>query len=195
MRVDQNEFFRQATLRLCGTLDIKKALDQCRQYLERFFPILRMELSLVETGLSAMKFIAHSTRYQDYELDRIPLSDAARAQIKQDLMEHRSVIIVNDSETNEVTRLLNNNLANISTSSWLALFLEIDSQQLGVISIMAEGKNRFTKYHLRLFSLLHDPFAMAMSNALGYQDVVMLKDTQTELTQLPQFQTKLRKMR
>ncbi|SPD74134.1 Sigma-54 interaction domain protein [uncultured Desulfobacterium sp.] len=179
MRVDENEFFRQATLRLCGTLDIERALDHCRQYLERFFPIHRMELSLFEPGLSAIKFIAQSTRFQDDKIDHIELSDEAKAQIKRDLIEHRSVIIVNDPESNEVTRLFNN-WANLSNSSWLAMFLEIDLQKLGVLSITAEGKSRFTKSHSRLLSLLHDPFAMALSNALGYQDVVRVKDTQAE---------------
>jgi transcriptional regulator with GAF, ATPase, and Fis domain len=44
------------------------------------------------------------------------------------------------------------------------------------VGILAEGKGVFTRTHARLLSLLREPFAIAMSNALRYQEVLKLKD-------------------
>lgn len=36
--MDENEFFRQATLRICGSLDIEKGLQECFNYLVNYIP-------------------------------------------------------------------------------------------------------------------------------------------------------------
>lgn len=40
MDVDLNEFFREATIRICGSLDIKKGLARCLDFLKDFMPML-----------------------------------------------------------------------------------------------------------------------------------------------------------
>jgi hypothetical protein len=42
MSVDENEFFRQVTRLICGSLDIEKALNRCHQYIGKFMPVFRM---------------------------------------------------------------------------------------------------------------------------------------------------------
>ena len=180
MAADENEFFRQATLRLCGTLDIEKAIDRCRRYLERYFPITRIDLNLFEPGLRSMRYIAQSTRYEKQKIQSvIPLSEEARTRIKQELEERQDVIIINNPEENPVTRHLTQVTKNTGVS-YMVMYLEIEGKKLGVIAIIAEGKGEFTKDHANLLSLLHDPFAIAMSNALRYQEVLELKDLQAD---------------
>ena len=36
--VDEKDFFREATLRLCSSLDLERALHQCLLYVRRFMP-------------------------------------------------------------------------------------------------------------------------------------------------------------
>ncbi len=48
MNVDHNEFFRQATIRICGSLDIETALGRCFDYLKAFLPITGIHLILYE---------------------------------------------------------------------------------------------------------------------------------------------------
>ena len=38
MNIDPNEFFRQATVRICGSLDIEIALKRMQQYVNQFIP-------------------------------------------------------------------------------------------------------------------------------------------------------------
>ncbi len=176
MKVDENQFFRQAAVQLCGTLDIEKAVNRCRRYLGDFFPVTRMDLHLFEPGLRAMRIIAQSTLYEDQRFVKIgPLPEEARAKIQGELLKRNDVIIVNNPEENPVARYMIQWTMKPDVSHMIML-LEVEGNRLGVLAISADGKNRYTKSHAHLLSLLHDPFAIAMSNALRYQEVLKLKD-------------------
>jgi transcriptional regulator with GAF, ATPase, and Fis domain len=178
--IDENEFFREATLRLCGTLHLEKALDHLRQYVEKFIPTTRMTVDLFEPGFHAMRPIAQSTLYEDSRVPPvIPLSEASKELIEQDLLTNQRVIITNETETHPVNRDMTK-FAKRPDVSYLAMYLEIDGNKMGVLAIQANGRNRFTKYHAHLFSLLHAPAAVAVSNALRYEEVLTLKELQAE---------------
>jgi hypothetical protein len=38
MNIDENEFFRQATIRICRSLNIETVLRRCYDYLKNYFP-------------------------------------------------------------------------------------------------------------------------------------------------------------
>ena len=42
MRIDEKEFFREATLRICGSLELEKALHHCLLYIVDFIPAGQM---------------------------------------------------------------------------------------------------------------------------------------------------------
>jgi transcriptional regulator with GAF, ATPase, and Fis domain len=42
--------------------------------------------------------------------------------------------------------------------------------------LLAQGKNRFSEEHGRLFSLLNEPFSIAVSNTLKHQEILRLKE-------------------
>jgi len=48
MTFDENLFFREATLRLCSSLEIEAALKRCYEYIRPFIPVKRMGLHLVD---------------------------------------------------------------------------------------------------------------------------------------------------
>ena len=53
MELDTNEFFRQATLRICSSLDIDKALLSFLDYIRPFIPVSRVHISMFDpsTGI------------------------------------------------------------------------------------------------------------------------------------------------
>jgi transcriptional regulator with GAF, ATPase, and Fis domain len=61
-------------------------------------------------------------------------------------------------------------------TSALVQLLEVEGQKLGALVLLAKGRDRFSETHGRLFSLLKEPFAMALSNTLKHQEVLRLKD-------------------
>ena len=61
-------------------------------------------------------------------------------------------------------------------TSHLSMDLELEQTRLGVLHLFADGKHRYDASHARLISLLHDPFAIAVTNILQHQEIVRLKD-------------------
>jgi transcriptional regulator with GAF, ATPase, and Fis domain len=54
--------------------------------------------------------------------------------------------------------------------------LALEGKRLGFLALDAEGKTGFTQEHVDLVYLLREPFSIAMSNALRYEEVVKLKE-------------------
>jgi transcriptional regulator with GAF, ATPase, and Fis domain len=61
-------------------------------------------------------------------------------------------------------------------TSALARLIEVENKSFGLLVLLAEGRDRFKEEHARLFSLLNEPFAIALSNALKHQEIIRLKD-------------------
>ena len=174
MQVDENDFFRKATLRICSSLDIEIAMWRSIQFLREFIPVDMMFLHLYERDLGAMRTIAMATVSEGRKVDQItPLPKEARFALENN---YRNVQIVNQPELEPVTRAMVQHLGK-PDASVVILLLEVEGQKLGgALSMVAAGKGRFLEEHARLFSLLNEPFAIALSNTLKHQEVLRLKD-------------------
>ncbi len=177
MDVDENEFFRQATLRICSTLDIEKAMVSCIQYIRKYMPADSMFLERYEPGLCAMRTIAFATASGGKKLNKlISIPPEGRADIeKWEPLKPPEVIIIDDPEAYPVSRKMiqSHGLKEVTV---MFIALNIGGKTLGTLSLNASGKNRFSQEHARLFSLLREPFTIAMSNTLKHREVVELKD-------------------
>lgn len=58
MAVDKNEFFREAALRLCGSLEVEKALFDCLGYLRQVLPADELLLMDLDENLSVIEILA-----------------------------------------------------------------------------------------------------------------------------------------
>ena len=58
MSIDTNEFFRQVTIRICGSLDIKTALANTLRYLRDILPITSMSMIIYDPELNIAHIIA-----------------------------------------------------------------------------------------------------------------------------------------
>jgi transcriptional regulator with GAF, ATPase, and Fis domain len=58
----------------------------------------------------------------------------------------------------------------------MVMHLAIKGTKLGNLVLLAEGLDRYSDEHLQLFSILYEPFAIALSNALRYDEVNQLKE-------------------
>ena len=57
MNLDKNEVFREATLRICGDLEIETAMVSFLQYIAEFIPVDRLFLQYFDQGLNVMRTI------------------------------------------------------------------------------------------------------------------------------------------
>ena len=78
--IDENEFFRNATLKTCGNLEIEEELRACIEYLSEHLPGDRLYLERNETTLGAMRFVARARAGKGERMDLlVPFSEEAKA--------------------------------------------------------------------------------------------------------------------
>ncbi|HTP06452.1 MAG TPA: PAS domain S-box protein [Nitrospirota bacterium] len=63
-----------------------------------------------------------------------------------------------------------------SDVSVMIMYLKLESNLMGIVGLAADGQNQYTDEHSRLLKLLHEPFAIAMSNALRHQEIIRFRD-------------------
>jgi transcriptional regulator with GAF, ATPase, and Fis domain len=81
-RVDESEFFREVTLRLCSHLEIQEGLRDCVQYIREFMPADAIYLQRMERQYKAFRIVARATPEKG-EITNVlaPLSEEAMGAI------------------------------------------------------------------------------------------------------------------
>ncbi len=172
MDVDENSFFRNATMKICSSLDLEIAMWRAMQFLRDFIPAEEMYMHLYEKGLGAMRTIAGATVSGGRRMDRItPLPQEVRARVE----EFTGTTVINHPELEAGFQFMLGYYGRPDTSALVQL-LEVEGQKLGALVLLAQGRGRFSETHKKLFSLLKEPFAMALSNTLRHQEALKLKD-------------------
>ena len=172
--MDDMIFFHEGTVRICGSLDIDEALGDCFVYLKRHIPLEMMELSVFDPDIGGIRVLS---RHADFDVAHdinapVRLSQASIDYIKSITGKIVLIDTANPSPPlQEMAAVLG-----IPDATGIGMALGIREERLGFVSILARGRREFTKRHARLLSLLHDPFAIAMSNHLRYREVVRLQE-------------------
>ena len=176
MHIDENEFFREATLRICGSLEIEKALHSCLQFLQEFMPLDRVFLQCGDCDKRTMRTIATSTAFEYSALDHLtPLSEEATACSHEELTERYGVYLFDGPESCPISREMLR-FHKISCTALMVLPLTSEEQIVGHLVCITEEKQKFTDEHARLISLLKDPFTIALSNTLKHRSELKLYD-------------------
>ncbi len=177
-RADKDEFFRQATLKICGDLEIEKALFAFLNYIRDFVPAGRVLVDLYDHAFSSVRCIATATPSEGKKLDILsPLSEEARAYI---------LSIPNSNQPVNLLLTPSNKLpwadefmTDFKEEASFAIVLILHSGQqptAGILLLPASGAT-FTEEHLELLTMLREPLTIAVSNAVTHLEVVRLKDT------------------
>jgi transcriptional regulator with GAF, ATPase, and Fis domain len=175
MKVDENEFFRQATLHICGNLDFEFALKDCLVFLREYMPADCFQLTLYDEGLDVLRTIAIATPEEAKRVNIvIPLDVEVRNSIRRRASQNLSIL--NPFEPSSLPQNVVAYTGIWKEHSGMLMQLEIKGASLGNLLLFARGVNRYTEKHLRLFSILKEPFAIALSNALRYDELNNLKD-------------------
>jgi len=174
--MNENEFFRQATLRICGHLEIEHAMASLVQYLQDKIPADMLCLELYDENFTSMTTIAIATPLGGNKYDVLtPISKQAKAFVRN-LQDPNTpdVIIFNHPETNPLTREM---CSCFGVSPKTIMVMHFVSRGLLVgAALLSLGEQEHTPDHSRLLSLLKEPFAIALSNAIEHRKVVKLMD-------------------
>jgi transcriptional regulator with GAF, ATPase, and Fis domain len=175
MRIDSNDFFREATMRICGSLEIEKALGSCLAFLRQSLPLDKMILQRYDETQNSMRTIAIASETECLAVDYLtPLSEDARNCAHEELKEFHGVYIFDTPETCSISKEM---LDFHETTCTSLLVMPLQSEELIVGHLVCISENEILgEEQARLISLLKDPFTIALSNTLKHRSELKLYD-------------------
>jgi len=182
MNVDENVFFREATLRICSSLNIETAMKRCFEYIGAFIPVIGITLHTLDYDLNLMQLVASVGVNELEGYERVlPLPEKGRnkraADLQAALLKNGvMIIIVNEPDQEVGLPEILERLRLKSDVSVMMMFLKLESNLIGMLAVAADGLNQYNNEHARLLQLLHEPFGIAMAKALEHQEIIRLKD-------------------
>jgi len=186
--VDEKDFFREATLRICGSLEIEKALWNCLIYIRHHIPADMIFMSVYDPGTGTAETLAKadlqggqicSVKLTFQPEARRVINDIIKNTDRKPHIYHRSDIVADHANEHPVMGLLSS-IMDSPNASFMAIGPNPEWNLFGGISIGNHAGDKYTEEHVRLFFLLNAPFAIAFSNYIRYREVLRLKDILAE---------------
>lgn len=176
MMINENDFFREATLSICGSVEIEKALSTCFNYLRTIIPIDYIYLHFIELEQKRGTIFAmadrHGGRQKNIRFDHLDkiwkaIGDGKRIPEKR---------ILNRADQHPLGSQMLQVVGIQGKTSILTLRLSLDNREIGVVGFAAKGWDRFSQEDLGLLTLLTTPFAISFSNCRRYLELLELKN-------------------
>ncbi|MBU0991927.1 MAG: sigma 54-interacting transcriptional regulator [Proteobacteria bacterium] len=172
--MDEKDFFRNATTRICGSLEIEKALWNAFLYIRNFIPASQMALHLYDRNTGVVETVARATPegYQALSL-KLPLSKTGRDQAeKQRSMRIRRIDTV---KNDTIAATVSKPFADLNLAG-LVMDLVIEKKFLGTVTLHSEPGKKFSTDHEHLLRVLNEPFAIALTNNIRYRKLQKYRD-------------------
>ena len=175
MSIKRSDFFEEATLRICGNLEIENALHSLLLYLKNFMPVTRMYLSYYNETLQSTNIIAHADEKMSEKLNHIVPLPKDASEIARNISSYGDVLLIENPQEFPLTRHTMKVL-NVSASSIIGLMLRSKDKMVGTLGLHSDGEPKFVESHLELVESLKGPMKIAMLNTLKHREVLKLKD-------------------
>ena len=179
MRIDEENFFREATLRICGSLEIEKALRQFLLYARKIIPTEMIFLNVYDPGLGIIETVARadSKSCQTTSIKTVIPSASRRAFAEVISRPDREPYLytVEHMRDHEIADPFSRTLG-MPEAPALVMRPILEGRLLGGVVIINNRAMKYSPEHVRLLALLNEPFAIALSNYLRYREVARLKD-------------------
>lgn len=178
MKIDRNEFFREASLLICSSLDFCQALGKARKYLMTIMPLEHLHLNIyMEKSKEAWTF----TRSSNEEVcEKHVFTPSNNPRIQQYLekyaeLNRKGVLRYESSEDSPLGSVVAL-LLDCPGRSIVVIHLNIGDQYLGSVVAVAREGFVFTEEQAELLERLNEPFGIAVSNALSYEQLNRSKE-------------------
>ncbi len=180
MTTDADTFFREMTLRICGSLDLDLALREAFDHAAAYVPVDAMALGFFDRDKGAIEMFAKAGRD-----DSCLLWDT-----RSDVIALPPDLAGGEWADNPEDAV--NNSPDGATESWLEVFPKLRShsavfvglgtrgQVVGELVVSVEGLGRYEPHHVALIESIREPFGVALSNARRYRELVRVKELLAE---------------
>ncbi len=171
--MDKNTFFREAAKRICGTLDIQIAMENCFDFLKQYMPADGLNLGWFDEDRCGVHAIARVgvTRKLRIKNNFLPMPEETWNDILWS--EEGNIRLISNPSQYKASQFFSRTFG-IPDISVILLKLLIDGKRMGTLGIIAIGNDIFTQNHAEMVEMLHDPLAIAMSNAQKHDEVLNL---------------------
>ncbi len=177
--MNENQFFRDITLKICGSLEIEKALGDCLGLIREMIPLESAALATYDPGMRISSVLAAAT-------DQV--SELSSVQVRQSRNTHGKIISWYGNREFAATvrcveRILEDDVIapvadkmGTPDSSAMQMFLKLQGRMLGSLVLIRGEIAPYDNEQARLLSLLNEPFAIALSNYLRFRELNRLKE-------------------
>jgi transcriptional regulator with GAF, ATPase, and Fis domain len=174
---EATDFFRQVTVRICGSLDIQKALFDTYRYLRHRVPVDEVSYTHFVPDMGAIQFVACADREggRDLGLTPMPLPQTMVDWMKQDIT-RKDYYTLNRPEENPLSPLITGFRGIDRRSSILVVRLLMGDTFLGSFNLACNGTDRYTDDQARLVAAAKEPIAIALANHLQHREVLRIKE-------------------
>lgn len=177
--MDENNFFREFTFRICCSLNIGEALWDCLLYVRTTIPADELMLTVYDPSLGALEVVAQANEKEfNMGSDRVHMPAEVRKEL-EDVEHYRRVRIVNDVSRDLIMQSVGEYFG-WPDSSVIVGRLIIQHKFIGSLIVRAEGTDRYTERDGKLWSLVNQPAGIALANSQQYNELLRLKDNLVE---------------
>lgn len=179
LSIDEKDFFQQATIKVCGSLDINKALRKTLTFLSGYIPVDGIGMVIYQPEEDAMETVAGVMLSGLQAMGaKIGIDQTVKQIIEQVYRQpHQAprIRIINRLSEDELSAPMARAL-DLSDASGLQLRLTLEGKILGLAAFLNSKGVQFNDKHAELMAALNEPFAVALSNYLRYRQVIELMD-------------------
>ena len=178
---DSDGFFREVTLRMCGSLDIDEALSSALEHMRHHLPIDAIGLGYSDMQTGRIEVVARAeardvpalwaNRGGGIELGRLGL-----AYVRDETAP--SPLVANSPDA--VPDGLLSIFPGLRRCSAIFVRLRLSTEEVGAVLVWSAGLGRFTDAHARLLASVREPMTIAMVNARRYRELARLKEALAE---------------
>jgi len=175
MMIDENEFFREVSVRICGSLEIDKALLSCFEYVSRVMPVDELIITIYDPAMKCVKNIATADAQGAHlASEEIPMTPLLPEEV-QDTEKFPRFRKLDNALDDPIIRHLAQSVE-WPPSSVLINRLMIEGKYVGSLLAVARGEGKYSDEDLKLWALVNEPAAIALANHLQYREVIRVKD-------------------
>ena len=173
--INENEFFREVALRICGSLEIDKALWNCLLYMQGVMPVNALTLTIYDANSGILEIVATATAGGGaVRSEKILVPQQLRREL-QEPEKYPLVRMAADIRADTIAHLVAKQIDCPHRSILVVRFI-MEGKFLGSLNVHAAATGMFTGEHLRLLSLVNEPFGVALANCRKYLELMRLKE-------------------
>lgn len=178
------------TLRICGSLEIEKALWNSFVYVRDIIPADELILTVYDLDAGMLEVVASASEGGGAAAsDKIPMPSHVRANLEEPLRFPR-VRMLDDVYKDEIIAVVAQRYQ-WEDSSIIVGRLIIEEKFVGSLMVRAAGKGRYSESDAALWALINEPAAIALANSQRYGELMNLKELLADDSKY--FQNELRR--